>query len=161
MRAFHAQVLAHQLGMFQNEIQSSPLPVGEVLRQEVLNVVPIAGIRQAMGTTALNAFLQMRRAGQKDIRVSIQADGNSTEYNTETVALQMHKRWMQMANMCAVAMKPPNDMTQEEKFAICVAAKVPLKPIRDPNALRMETLHPCAIVIEEGQYLVYQLPERD
>lgn len=55
--------------------------------------------------------------------------------------------------------KPVADLTEQERFAICVAAGVPIKSrcVREGDSMKfiMETEQQCGIVLDRGEYRVY------
>lgn len=133
----------------------------EVFRAELLNVADTMKSRVAIGSAALAAFMLLRRAGQKNASVTVRSDGVGGDSEVvDKTQRQAYAEFMRVANLCAIDMTPPAQMTDKQKFAIAMAAGVPIDNESDMNALvwKLRTRLPCAIQIEDGKYVVYQLP---
>lgn len=79
-------------------------------------------------------------------------------FQTFRVGLRNYNRFMEIALACARSQKPVSDLTEEEKFAICVAVGVPLRTeLGKGYFLNSETAMPCAISLTNGRYVVSML----
>jgi hypothetical protein len=60
-------------------------------------------------------------------------------------------------------MKPVEELTEEEKFTICLLAGVPIVSDYDHKTgkLKMTTAYPCGIYISEGRYHVVTKPNEE
>lgn len=129
---------------------------------EFLNVVPSYQTRVNMGNAAFAAFAQMRRDGERNFRVQVESQGfavNSPE-GAEKIYGREHAKWMALANHLQIESKSAESLSDEEKFALCVAARVPVRIATMDKAtlvIRLETVYPCAVTMENGKYCVYQL----
>lgn len=136
------------------------------IRQQVFNQYSalIVNANDSLSTmndmleSALAGYATMRNKGHDGVSISVVVDGG---LNTKKIALREHRRFIQIAVACAKQSKAVKDLSEEEKFAICVACDVPIRSKSNPNALLMtlETAVSCAITLEDGRYVVYYAKE--
>lgn len=129
-------------------------------RSEILNVSSSNQRWNNLFEVAMESALALKERGEKGIKVNVQVGG---ELNLQQVYKDAYRTFIQAAVNCAKTSKPVDECSEREKFSICVACNVPVEMIdgrRLPNgeAPLMSTLRtkvPCAIVWEDGQYVVY------
>lgn len=131
-------------------------PVGEIYRSQFINAVNSRQQWQNMGEAALAAAWRMKRGGENKFEVNIKVEGG---LDTQGIAYNAYQNYLRAANACALHRKPVAQLTGEEKFAICVAARVPIRSTTDRGALvmKLETAVRCAIVWDDevSSYHVY------
>lgn len=119
----------------------------------VINANDSRGAMADMLDAGIAAAQLLRARAETEFRINIEVEGG---LNTQKIALKAYRRFLAIAVACRNAKKPVAELTEEEKFAICVACDVPCKS-EGGNALllKLETRSACAIVWEDGQYVVY------
>ena len=131
----------------------------KIYSARILNVSSSLRQWQNMGNAALAAMKSLKQAGETNFNVKVEA---GTGPNLQEIAANAYRDFMCEALRCVQERKPVANLTEGEKFAICVACKVPLTTERsDSMVMVTKTAVRCGIVWDDevNSYHVYQMAE--
>lgn len=148
-----SSIVSTELAHIPSTVPAKPELVFRIYSAHVINANNSAETFNDMLEAGLAAAHSLRAKAQTDFKVNIEVEGG---LNTQKIAFKAHRRFLSIAVACRNAKKPVAELTEEEKFSICVACDVPVSS-EGSNALllTLRTRRPCAIAWEDGQYVVY------
>ncbi len=132
-------------------------PECSILRSEFFNVSNSADSWRNMADAAMAAFKTLKMRGEENISVNVNIAGG---ISAQGIAAKAYHRYLAVATACVQNRKPVAQLSEEEKFSICVASGVRITSGGGRNALvmKLSTANACGIIWDEedGEYRVYE-----